>query len=195
MWYFRTSSASAGYKSQAMKASSKIRLTPHVLTKQFHCVNRWDCPTSPTQLTIFNCSACKPVLVLAMIELKWSATSHNCTNYFITFLLIQRRYSPIRLMSLIKDKPHSSGDFWWTFVLHEQMGTMMLKGKILQNASQDHNLPVLFPQVWLRMEGRGVDRLCGRCSFDCGLHSYNLRDIFTWWAPQHCSEDCCEAWL
>lgn len=30
------------------------------------------------------------------------------------------------------------------------------------------------------MEGRRVDRLCGRCSFDCGLRNYNLRDIFTW---------------
>lgn len=30
------------------------------------------------------------------------------------------------------------------------------------------------------MERHEEERLCGKCRVDCGLHSYNLRDIFTW---------------
>nr|XP_046267580.1 solute carrier family 35 member F2-like isoform X2 [Scatophagus argus] len=30
------------------------------------------------------------------------------------------------------------------------------------------------------MEGPEGERLCGKCRVVCGLHSYNLRDVFTW---------------
>lgn len=32
------------------------------------------------------------------------------------------------------------------------------------------------------MEGHEEERLCGKWRVACGLYSYNLRDVFTWWA-------------